>query len=106
MPTDVPIACTLTAADMDKRRAELGALGAAALVAVEHHGERAVLRFRPSPGIRERLAAVVAAEAECCPFFDIALGNEEDLVLLTVRAPAGAEALLADLVAAFTRPSR
>ena len=106
MPSELPIACTLSATDLRERLAEMAAIGRAALIGAERDGTRAVLRFRPVDETRRRLEAVVAAEAECCAFLDIALGNEEDLVLLTIRAPSGAEALLDELVAAFTRPSR
>ena len=49
---------------------------------------------------------VVAAEAECCPFLDMRLTEGEDSIELVVEAPAGAEPVLGDLVAAMGGLSR
>jgi hypothetical protein len=102
MPDQAPIACSLTAAELPGRLAEMAALGAGALDTVEENGRQTRLRFRASPGVRERLAGIVAAEAHCCAFLGMTLRDEPGLVVLTVEAPAGAEPVVAEMVAAFS----
>jgi hypothetical protein len=101
MPTDVPIACTLTAAEMRKRLAEIRAIGRAALVSAEATGSEAVLRFRLGADTRGRLRAVVAAESECCAFLGFDLSEEPEALVLAIRAPDGGEPVLQELIAAF-----
>lgn len=62
-------------------------------------GTRALLRFRPDA--RDRLAAFVAAEAECCAFLDLELRDDPDAVVLRIDGPDGAETIVHDLAAAF-----
>ena len=79
----------------------MNAIGRDGLIAVEAKHGRAVLRFRSDTGIRERLAAVVAAEAECCAFLAMTLREESGALALAIEAPAGAEPVLGEIVAAF-----
>src|SRR5438270_38790 len=102
MPTELPIACTLNATEMSARLAEMSAIGQSSLLSVEMTGRRATLRFRAGGATRERLVAIVAAEAECCAFLDMALSEEAQAIDLTITAPAGAETVLGDFVAAFS----
>jgi hypothetical protein len=101
MRTDLPIACSLSAAEQSSRLADMRAVGHRALLAAETTGGRATLRFRAGAGARKQLAAIVAAEAECCPFLDLKLREAAGVISLTVTAPAGAEPILAELVGAF-----
>jgi hypothetical protein len=101
MSTEPPIACSLTAAELPRRLAEMEAIGRDALLAASATGRRATLRFRPDAQTRHRLEAIVVAESLCCPFLDLALAEEDDALVLSVTAPAGAEPVLDDLVAAF-----
>lgn len=101
MSENPPIACTLTAPDYRKRLARMRALGEAALVNVAVEPTRAVLRFAAGTGIRDRVEAVVADESECCAFLTMTVTDEPDLVVLAMEAPADAELVLAELVAAF-----
>jgi hypothetical protein len=80
MPSDSPIACSLSPAELPQRLAEM-------------------LRFRI--GARNQLDAIVAAEAQCCAFLSMQLDDEPDAVRLTIEAPPGAEPVLHDLAAAF-----
>jgi hypothetical protein len=96
MTDQPPIACSLTAGELPARAAAMRDAGAAALLDAERAGSRAVLRFRADAMTRARLAAIVAAEALCCPFLDLDLE-----LVLTVHAPDGAEPVVADMVAAF-----
>jgi drug/metabolite transporter superfamily protein YnfA len=76
MTSDLPIVCSLTAEELPARLAEIRAVSRAALRATRVRGSSAVLHFDSRPGIRERLAAIVAAEAECCAFLTMTLAGE------------------------------
>jgi MerR family transcriptional regulator, copper efflux regulator len=100
MASEIPIACSLGAADLAGRLARMRAIGAAALLGVDRRPADATLRFRRSA--RADLEAIVAAEAECCPFLDMTLRDEAGAVALRIAAPPGAEAVLDDCVKALT----
>ena len=59
------------------------------------------LRFRANGDTRARLEAIVAAEAECCPFLNMDLREEAGALVLEIRAPQGAEPVVAEMVSAF-----
>ena len=99
MPLELPLACSLSAADRRSRLAEIAALGGASLRAAATAGNRAELRFRPEA--RQPLEALIAAESRCCPFLAFELEQRPDEVRLTVEAPPDAEPVLDDLVEAF-----
>jgi hypothetical protein len=101
MGTEPPIACSLGATELEARLDELRALGREALRTSRTAPGRAQLRFAAAGDVEARLAAVVAAEARCCAFLTLRLRREDDAVVLDLAAPAGAEPVLADLVAAF-----
>ncbi len=95
-----PIACSLGARDLSVRLAEIAAVGRDGLLGADVSERVAVLRFRPE--VRGRLEAVVAAEAECCAFLAMSLRDAGDAGLeLRIEAPAGGEAVLRELAAAF-----
>jgi hypothetical protein len=102
MPPKTPIACSLTAAQMPARLAEMADVGRVSLLGVETAGRRAALRFRATPRTLERLEAIVIAESRCCPFLEFELGEVSEGVELTVTGPSGAEPILDDLMAAFS----
>ena len=102
MPTELPIACSLSAAELPVRLAEMSDLGRTALRDVERSGTRAVLHFQRGADTRERLTAIVAAEARCCAFLDMTLRDDPDVLSLTIDAPADAGPVLDELVAAFS----
>lgn len=99
MTHDVPIACSLSAAELPQRLAKMRAIGQDAVLSASADG---VMRFRASTAIRARLEAVIAAEAICCVFLDLELREEGGELVLTITAPEGAEALAGDLVGAFS----
>lgn len=104
MASDLPVACSLDADELPERLAAMAALGRAGLIAAERDGARAVLRFQPAA--RVELAAIVAAEAECCAFLSMRIHDEHETVVLTVEGPTGAEPLLQDMVNAFSGDRR
>jgi hypothetical protein len=103
MTGETPIACSLSAEELPARLAEIRAIGADALLAVDGPG---ALRFRNDEATLRRLEAIVAAEAECCSFLAFNLKSHGDELELHVTAPDGAEALADDLVQAFAEGTR
>jgi hypothetical protein len=101
MSRPLPIACTLTGADPAARAAELRALGADGLVSVSAAPGRAVLRFRARAGVRERVEAAAAAEAECCAFLDFDVEHDSEATTLTITAPNGGAKVVGELAALF-----
>lgn len=100
--TEIPIACTLSPAEMEARGHDIRALGQAALVSVECGERHATLRFRPGPEVRERVEAIVAAEGECCAFLALKVSaGEEDATVVTIQAPVGGEATVRELAYLF-----
>jgi hypothetical protein len=99
-----PIACSLTAAELPAREAQIRALGRDGLVAAAEEADRVVLRFRPDPEIRERVAAIVAAESECCAFLDFTIEHDDGATVLTIAAPNGGGEMLHELAAMFAGP--
>jgi len=98
MSSDLPIACSLSASELPRRLAELGAIGREGLRAVEPDG---VLRFAAVPSLRERLEAVIAAELECCPFLEFELHEDGGGLLLSIAGPEEAEPFVRELIDAF-----
>jgi hypothetical protein len=106
VPTELPITCTLSPSEVPERLAEMSHLGRAALLDVDRSHARAILRFRAGATTRDRLEAIVAAEARCCAFLDMTVAEDRDALALTITAPAGAELVLDELVAAFVGDRR
>jgi len=103
MTTELPIACSLSAGDLNDRLSEIADLGRDALLGAELAGLRAELRFADAPGIARRLARIVAAESECCAFLTMTVREEGDALVLMIAAPEGAELVLGELVDGFRR---
>ena len=101
MPTSLPIACSLSAADLREQRETL--LPGLADHAVQRtplpSGVR--LRFAPTAERMRQIDAVVRRERECCPFLEfrvgLALGDRS--LTLDVTGPAGTATLLSELLA-------
>jgi hypothetical protein len=90
--TDLPIACSLTSDQLPARRAALAALD---VVDARVTGRVAVRRDARNEAA---LADFVRAERECCPFFDLRVTAEDDVLVLTVDGPRDAEPLIVELV--------
>lgn len=106
MPDDTPFACSLEAGDLERRLAAIVELGAESLVSRQVEGGRHLLCFRPSAATRERLEAIVAAEAECCSFLDLGLDREGGVLRLSIAAPRDAQALADYFAEAFATRTR
>ena len=101
MPTELPIACSLSPTELPARLALIAELGRDALVDVELDGTRAILRFAAGAEVRGRVASVVAAESACCAFLTMRVSDEPGAVVLDVTAPEDAEPVLHELLDAF-----
>jgi hypothetical protein len=103
MTSELPIACSLSAGDLDERLAQMTGLGRDALLGAELAPGRARLRFAHAAGVRERLERIAAAEAECCAFLTTTVREEPGELVLAIAAPADAGPVLEELVDAFRR---
>jgi|SRR5215217_4361782 len=103
MPTELPIACSLSPVELPARLSQIADLGRTALLSSRTDGARAELRFARRPGVRERVDAIVAAESRCCASLAMRVGDERDAIVLTIEAPATARPVLHELVDAFRR---
>lgn len=93
---EVPVACTLSAADEPERLAEWTEV--LALVEERQAVDGGVrLRFPPGPQLAGRLADLAAREQGCCAFFTFTLRPASDAVVLEVTAPPEAAGVVADL---------
>ena len=97
MKSDLPIACTLTAEELDQRR---GSLLPGVLARAQGHepvdgGFR--FRFKTEPGLLAVLAGMMEAERHCCRFlrFQVSAEPDEGPVYLDVTGPPGTSDFLA-----------
>jgi hypothetical protein len=102
MTDDVPIACSLSAGELQQRLAAIAEVGADSLFSHDTEGDRHLLHFRAGATARRRLEGIIAAEAACCAFLDLSLIEEGDRLVLSVAAPEDAQALADGFARAFT----
>ena len=105
MTEALPIACSLSAGDLKQRLAAIAEIGGESLIDHDTDEGRHVLRFRSDAATRKRLEEIVAAEAECCSFLDLALEERRGELVLSVAAPLEAHGVADELAAAFTGAS-
>ncbi|KOU96377.1 heavy metal-responsive transcriptional regulator [Streptomyces sp. XY533] len=96
---EAPVACTLDGAELGERTAQWRAMTAQA-TSREEITDGVRLAFPSTPELAAELAALAAAEQDCCAFFDFTLNLAPTHLTLTVRAPEAAGPLLADLFGA------
>jgi hypothetical protein len=101
MPRELPIACSLSATELPQRLRAMAGLGRDALLDSRTDGTHATLRFAAGAGVRDRVDAIVDAESRCCAFLAMRVTDAPGTVVLSIDAPEGAEAVLAELVDAF-----
>jgi hypothetical protein len=106
MTEGIPIACSLGATDLRQRLSEIAQLGGDSLIERRTEGQCHLLRFRSSSETRRRLEAIVAAEAQCCPFLDLSLEEQGGELILSVSAREDGQPVADELAAAFGRHRR
>lgn len=99
---DLPVACTLSAAELDSRRGDLlpGLIAQAAHRLPLANGYR--VTFVPVPGLLDTIARVIDAERQCCRFlrFQLVVDQDGAPITLDVTGPEGTKEFLADLIGA------
>jgi hypothetical protein len=106
MTEPIPIACSLGAGEMRERLAAMAALGAEKLIDHRRTAGVDTLRFRADEKTRQELERIVSAEAECCPFLELAVTETEDTLELHIDAPAEGRPVAEQLAAAFAGERR
>jgi DNA-binding transcriptional MerR regulator len=98
---NVPVACTLGAAELGDRTDQWRRLAAKA---TDHANLADGLRltFPLDAELAAEIAALASAERDCCAFLDFTLHLAPGGLELTVRGPEGTEPLLADLFGVTT----
>ncbi|MDT3442633.1 MerR family transcriptional regulator [Pseudofrankia sp. BMG5.37] len=98
---DAPVACTLSGDEQIDRAVQWReVLGEA--VSREEIDAGLRLTFPSGPDLAARIAALAAAEQDCCAFFAFTLQLAPTALVLTLRAPETASALLVDLFGVST----
>ena len=94
----MPIACSLSGQELAKRRRELADEIFAQTLRTEELGDGYEFSFSGSPGWAGKLAGMIEAERECCPFLTFALYFEPDggPISLRVTGPEGAKAFIGE----------
>ena len=64
----VPVACSLTTADLAEQAGHWARIAARAMTGLALTADGLRLVFRPEPGLEEELCALVAVETRCCPW--------------------------------------
>jgi hypothetical protein len=103
MTDTTPVACSLGAGDLTRRLAAIAEIGADSLIGRGVEGSRHLLRFRADALTRARLEEIVAAEAECCSFLDLSLGEDAGELVLSIAAPADGRPIADELAGAFAK---
>src|SRR6185503_20596217 len=86
---------SLDAAGMTDRREAFRALAARALVRAERRAAGIRLEFRERDGTVEPTVRTLAeAEKACCPFFDLVVTRNGDVVRLEISAPPDGQTML------------
>jgi hypothetical protein len=82
----VPVACTLTSADLAAQSTRWEQLAARAMTerVQTTHGLR--IFFRADPGAEEELRALAAVESQCCPWADWTVGVNDGQIVLDVHS--------------------
>jgi hypothetical protein len=97
----LPIACSLSAGDQQRRLQEMTSL-ADHVLGVEPARERGSrVRFRADVGVEAALTRIVDAERECCPFLDLSLSADGPDLTLSIGGPQEAAPVITEIVEAL-----
>ena len=101
---ELPIACSLDAAQLAERKERWRALEEHALISTERTENGARQRYRGGAAIEAELRDLVALEAECCPFLDLRVERVHAETFLEISGPPEAAQVVDELVG--SRPGR
>lgn len=95
--TDLPIACTLTAPELQERRRTVLLQISRAVIEVRELENGYAYSFPPTDDWLEKLAAMVNLERQCCPFlrFQLIVEENDGPLWLEMTGPAGTKDFLA-----------
>jgi hypothetical protein len=82
----VPIACTLTSADLAAQSDRWKQLATRAMTERAETARGLRIFFRSEPGAEEELRALVAVENECCPWADWMVEVTNGQIVLNIRS--------------------
>jgi hypothetical protein len=91
---ELPLACSLPAYDLAERREEIGELLRRGPIGRERRARTLRLHFDRSPSVADAVHDLVRRERECCPFLDFTVEDGASELVLSIRAPAEAAAVL------------
>jgi hypothetical protein len=89
-----PLACALSPNDLDDRLAGWQSLNDQALVDVAQEAGRLTTRYRADEGVARRLAELIEAEKECCPFLHFEMTHHDEIVSMVLSYPSEVAGLI------------
>jgi hypothetical protein len=92
-----PLTCSLSPDGLAERKALIDGLVASGRTGVTAIPGGVEVRFVTRPGLKADLDALVELEARCCAFLVLTVARTDDLSVLEVTGPAGAQSLIAEL---------
>jgi hypothetical protein len=94
--TDLPIACNLTAPELQQRRTDVLRKVRAAAVEVREREDGFAYRFPSNEALLADLSTLVQLEHQCCPFLRISLVVEagKGPIWLELTGPSGTKEFL------------
>lgn len=105
--TKIPVACTLSDAEMRERERTVLAVFAAHVLGLEERPDGCVLTIASSDEALAAASELIAVERRCCPFLTFALTAEPGggPVHLSLTGPPGTREFLAPWIAAWSARS-
>jgi hypothetical protein len=91
---DMPVACSLTSADLATQAGRWQQLAARAMVERAETGTGLRISFRPEPGAEDELRQLVATENECCRWAQWSVDTTAGQLALVVRSSGAGIATL------------
>ena len=99
MDKEIPIACSLTAAELQERRENVLSNLAASLIDSQELPDGFRFRFSIDDSVLQNLITVINLERKCCPFLDFKLSLEagKDFASLDLTGRQGAKKAIKEL---------
>jgi hypothetical protein len=91
---ELPIACSLGADELAERADRWRELAERGLISASETDRGVLQRYRWDQAVERELGELIALEAECCPFLELRIERQDEL-LVNVSGPPGAEELVA-----------